>query len=64
MHCKANGLRIIGYYEASERLEDVALSLVGQKIASQIHHVNPEAFAVVVSYCIIPTEQTLVSNWT
>ncbi|KAG0306337.1 ER membrane protein complex subunit 8 [Linnemannia gamsii] len=48
LHCKANGLRIIGYYEASERLEDVALSLVGQKIASQIHHVNPEAFAVVI----------------
>ncbi|KAF9321995.1 ER membrane protein complex subunit 8 [Linnemannia elongata] len=48
LHCKANGLRIIGYYEANERLEDEAFSLVGQKIASQIHHVNPEAFAVVI----------------
>ncbi|KAF9145469.1 hypothetical protein BGX30_008686 [Mortierella sp. GBA39] len=48
LHCQANGLRIIGYYEANERLEDEAFSLVGQKIASQIHHVNPEAFAVVI----------------
>ncbi|KAF9126852.1 hypothetical protein BGW39_006303 [Mortierella sp. 14UC] len=48
LHCKANGLRIIGYYEAKERLEDEALSLVGQKIASQIHHTNPEGFAVVI----------------
>ncbi|KAF9190266.1 hypothetical protein BGZ51_008797 [Haplosporangium sp. Z 767] len=47
LHCKANGLRIIGYYEANEKLEDEALSLIGQKIASQIHQVNPEAFAVV-----------------
>ncbi len=49
MHCKANGLRIVGYYEANERLDDEALSLVGQKITSQILHVQPDAFAVVVS---------------
>ncbi|KAF9107911.1 hypothetical protein BGX29_004271 [Mortierella sp. GBA35] len=48
LHCQANGLRIIGYYEANERLEDEALSLVGQKIAAQILHANPEAFAIVI----------------
>ncbi|KAF9967694.1 hypothetical protein BGZ70_008595 [Mortierella alpina] len=48
LHCKANGLRIIGYYEANERLDDEALSLVGQKITSQILQVQPDAFAVVI----------------
>ncbi|KAF9920760.1 hypothetical protein FBU30_009301 [Linnemannia zychae] len=48
LHCKANGLRIIGYYEANERIDDESLSIIGQKIASQIHHVDPDAFAVVI----------------
>ncbi|KAF9938343.1 hypothetical protein BGZ67_000248 [Mortierella alpina] len=48
LHCKAHGLRIIGYYEANERLDDEALSLVGQKITSQILQVQPDAFAVVI----------------
>ncbi|KAF9576794.1 hypothetical protein EC968_003301 [Mortierella alpina] len=48
LHCKANGLRIIGYYEANERLDDEALSLVGQKISSRILQVQPDAFAVVI----------------
>ncbi|KAF9196818.1 hypothetical protein BGZ50_007063 [Haplosporangium sp. Z 11] len=57
LHCKANGLRIIGYYEANEKLEDEALSLIGQKIASQIHQVNPEAFAVVIKNRNISSEE-------
>ncbi|KAG0358261.1 hypothetical protein BC939DRAFT_457419 [Gamsiella multidivaricata] len=56
LHCKANGLRIVGYYEANERLEDEALSLVGQKIASQILQVIPDAFAVVIKNGNISTE--------
>ncbi|KAG0203188.1 hypothetical protein BGX28_004455 [Mortierella sp. GBA30] len=56
LHCKANGLRIIGYYEANERLDDEALSLVGQKIASQILQVNPDAFAVVIKNDSINSE--------
>ena len=49
MYSKANGLRIIGYYEASERMDYESLSLVGQKIVDQILKVEPEAFALVVS---------------
>ncbi|KAF8941194.1 hypothetical protein EDD21DRAFT_362373 [Dissophora ornata] len=56
LHCKANGLRIIGYYEANERLDDEALSLVGQKIASQILQVTPDAFAVVIKNANISSE--------
>ncbi|KAF9103716.1 hypothetical protein BGX27_010409 [Mortierella sp. AM989] len=57
LHCKANGLRIIGYYEANERLDDGALSLVGQKIASQILQVAPDAFAVVINNENISSEE-------
>lgn len=49
LYSKANGLRIIGYYEANEQMDHEALSLVGQKIADQILKVEPEAFALVVS---------------
>ncbi|KAF9173996.1 hypothetical protein BGX21_004326 [Mortierella sp. AD011] len=56
LHCKANGLRIIGYYEANERVDDVALSPVGQRIASQILQTVPEAFAVVINNESISTE--------
>lgn len=48
-YANANGLRIIGYYEANEKDLDDALSLVGQKVASKILESNPEAYAVVVS---------------
>lgn len=50
MYSKANGLRIIGYYEANECVDDEALSLVGQKISEQILKAEPEAFALVVSF--------------
>ncbi|KAI1311948.1 hypothetical protein EDD11_003228 [Mortierella claussenii] len=56
LHCQANGLRIIGYYEANERLEDEALSLVGQKIASQILQLTPNAIAVVIKNGSISTD--------
>ncbi|KAF9580002.1 hypothetical protein BGW38_003516 [Lunasporangiospora selenospora] len=48
LHCKANGLRIVGYYEASAKADDEALSLVGQKIMTQILHAEPAAFAIVI----------------
>ncbi|KAF9300862.1 hypothetical protein BGZ74_007418 [Mortierella antarctica] len=47
-YANANGLRIIGYYEANEKDHDEALSLVGQKVASKILESNPEAYAVVI----------------
>lgn len=48
-YANANGLRIIGYYEANEKDQDDTLSLVGQKIASKILESNAEAYAIVVS---------------
>ncbi|GJJ76735.1 ER membrane protein complex subunit 8/9 [Entomortierella parvispora] len=57
LYSKANGLRIIGYYEANERVDNEALSLVGQKIADQILKVEPEAFALVVKNENISSEE-------
>ncbi|KAG0314661.1 hypothetical protein BGZ99_007937 [Dissophora globulifera] len=56
LHCKDHGLRIIGYYEASDKLNDEALSQVGQRVASQILQVTPDAFAVVIKNTNISTE--------
>ncbi|KAF9936388.1 hypothetical protein BGZ65_002444 [Modicella reniformis] len=56
LHCQVNGLRIVGYYEANERLDDEALSLVGQRVASRIVQVNEDAFAVVIKNANISTE--------
>ncbi|KAG0244603.1 hypothetical protein B0O80DRAFT_453931 [Mortierella sp. GBAus27b] len=56
LHCQAHGLRIAGYYEANERLNDEALSVVGQRIASQILQTNSGAFAVVIKNANISTD--------
>ncbi|KAF9897665.1 hypothetical protein BX616_005188, partial [Lobosporangium transversale] len=47
---------IVGYYEANERVDDEALSLVGQKIASQILQITPDAFAIVIKNDNISTD--------
>ncbi|KAF8968884.1 hypothetical protein BGZ46_010774 [Entomortierella lignicola] len=57
LHCKANGLRIIGYYEANEGFKNATLSIIGQKIASQILQAAPDAFAVVINNENISSEE-------
>ncbi|KAG0055836.1 ER membrane protein complex subunit 8 [Gryganskiella cystojenkinii] len=57
LYSKANGLRIIGYYEANERMEAESLSLIGQKISEQILKAEPEAFALVIKNADIATEE-------
>ncbi|KAF9439243.1 hypothetical protein BGZ76_007444 [Entomortierella beljakovae] len=64
LYCKANGLRIIGYYEASEKIDNVALSTLGQKITSQILQDSPDAFAVVIKNQGISTDDAAFMAYT
>ncbi|KAF9413427.1 hypothetical protein BGZ94_000728 [Podila epigama] len=56
-YATANNLKIIGYYEASEKDVQVNLSTVGQKIASKILETNSDAFAVVIKNADISNGQ-------
>ncbi|KAF9166375.1 hypothetical protein DFQ27_004748 [Actinomortierella ambigua] len=57
LHCQKNDLVLAGYYEANERMTDHKLSTAGQKIASQILHINPGAFVVVVDNSKVASDE-------
>jgi hypothetical protein len=42
------GLKVVGYYQASERLDDTSLVPVGEKVAGKIKAAFAEAVAFVV----------------
>ncbi|KIY67742.1 UPF0172-domain-containing protein [Cylindrobasidium torrendii FP15055 ss-10] len=44
-HAEGQGLKLVGYYEASSRLGDVVLSGVGERIAAKI---GPKAVAIMI----------------
>ncbi|KAF5364907.1 hypothetical protein D9758_008140 [Tetrapyrgos nigripes] len=47
-HAESLGLNLVGYYQASERLDDTALAPVGEKVASKVK----EGFADAVAFVI------------
>jgi Uncharacterised protein family (UPF0172) len=48
-HASSRQLRIVGYYQAPERVGDTALSPVGERVASKIKETFPTPMALVVS---------------
>lgn len=47
-HAESEGLKVVGYYQACERLDDTALAPVGEKVASKIKGIFEDAIAFVV----------------
>ena len=48
-HAKAQEMTLVGYYQASERLDDTALAPVGERVAQRIRDQFNDAVAFVVS---------------
>jgi Uncharacterised protein family (UPF0172) len=49
-HASSHQLRVVGYYQAPERVGDTALSPVGERVASKIKETFPTPVALVVSF--------------
>ncbi|KAK7457088.1 hypothetical protein VKT23_010389 [Stygiomarasmius scandens] len=47
-HAESLGLRLVGYYQASERLDDTALAPVGEKVAGKVKEGFSDAVAFVI----------------
>ncbi|KIJ37577.1 hypothetical protein M422DRAFT_69277 [Sphaerobolus stellatus SS14] len=47
-HAEALGLQLLGYYQATERLDDTALAPVGERVVSKIKEKFSDAIALVV----------------
>lgn len=47
-HAESVGMKVVGYYQACERLDDIALVPVGEKVASKIKAQFEDAIAFVV----------------
>lgn len=48
-HAKENNTKVVGYYQACERLDDTALAPVGERIAGKVRETFSDAIAFVVS---------------
>jgi len=47
-HAEASNLTLVGYYQASERLDDISLYPVGERVATMIRENFPNAVALVL----------------
>ncbi|KAF8644409.1 hypothetical protein AX16_008470 [Volvariella volvacea WC 439] len=47
-HAEENNLKLVGYYQACERLDDTALAPVGEKVASKVREGFKDAVAFVL----------------
>jgi len=47
-YAKSEGLAVVGYYQACERIDDTALAPVGEKVAGKIRAMFEDAMAFVV----------------
>lgn len=47
-HAESANMKVVGYYQACERLDDTALAPVGEKVASKIKDQFNDAIAFVV----------------
>ena len=54
-HAESEGLKVVGYYQACERLDETALAPVGEKVAGRIRTRFEDAIAFVVrrSSCVV-----------
>lgn len=48
-YAKENNAKVVGYYQACDRLDDTALAPVGERIAGKLRETFPDAIAFVVS---------------
>ncbi|KAL0961390.1 hypothetical protein HGRIS_006341 [Hohenbuehelia grisea] len=70
-YAESLGLKVVGYYQACERLDETALAPVGEKVASKIQSSFKDAVAFVVDgqrvglgeVALIPYESTSTSTW-
>ncbi|KIM35902.1 hypothetical protein M413DRAFT_449526 [Hebeloma cylindrosporum] len=71
-HAESMGMKVVGYYQACERLDDTALAPVGEKVAGKVKASFPDAVAFVIDNqklgtmegALIPyIAQTPTSNW-
>ena len=53
-HAETEGLKVVGYYQACERLDDTVLAPVGEKVASKIKGKFEDAIAFVVCNAVVP----------
>jgi hypothetical protein len=47
-YAQSVGMKVVGYYQACERLDDTALAPIGEKVASKIRAQFEDAIAFVV----------------
>ncbi|ESK91593.1 UPF0172-domain-containing protein [Moniliophthora roreri MCA 2997] len=47
-HAESSGMKLVGYYQACERLDETALAPVGEKVASKIKESFKDAVAFVI----------------
>ncbi|KAF8699698.1 Mago nashi, partial [Rhizoctonia solani] len=47
-HAESTGMKLLGYYQATQRLDDEGLSAVGQKITANLREGFKDAFALVI----------------
>jgi hypothetical protein len=52
-------MTLVGYYQASERLDDTALAPVGERVAQKIRDQFNDAVAFVVSKCMNHSWKTI-----
>ncbi|PPR04503.1 hypothetical protein CVT24_013109 [Panaeolus cyanescens] len=70
-HASSENMQIVGYYQASDRIDDTTLAVVGEKVAGRIRKTFPDAIAFVVDgsrfgsgeQCLVPYIFTPSSIW-
>jgi len=55
-HAESIGLHIVGYYQATERIDEDVLSPVGERVASLIRERFEDAFAIVINSAAMDLE--------
>lgn len=52
-HATSSGMKLVGYYQACERLDETALAPVGEKVAGRVQGDFGDAIAFVVMFAVL-----------
>lgn len=52
-YAESSQLKVVGYYQASERVDETSLAPVGERVAETLKAKFPDAIAFVVRYSIL-----------
>lgn len=52
-HAASSDLKLVGYYQACERLDEAALAPVGEKVAGRVQAGFGDAIAFVVRFAVL-----------